>query len=589
MRRILPPLWAASLLFLAWTAPAAPPDREALLEAGTSALAAGHYSNALPPLLAARRIDTNEPGVHIALGAALLNARRIPEARVDFEDASGLCVPASAEARLAQAGAAICLLTEGEFQLAAERLQKYLGTDPAADVPRACLSYALLKLGNAQQAATQAARVKADPEVAAFALYVYGAALFEAGAHSEAAGALSEALARCPGPIYEPYDSALVIRPDPARWKGRSVMQANVLTPPGGELSVEPEAPPAGTQSVAFYLDGAMRQASNQGPFRFRVDGSLPPGLHTASLEAYGADGALLASAAARLHIPGVAEAPDPERLPSAIEGLGSLLRPLPDRAALHCALGRALERANRLEEARNEYEACFAVRADEPGVMSRLAQVYRRLHVPTSPKRDIWRAPRKKPPLVALTFDDGPHPVFTPKLLDMLRERRIKATFFPVGSQVLAYPHLTRQMAADGHEIGNHTFTHPNLTFLTPTAIQQEILRTKLALRKVAGRQSLLFRPPGGRYGEKEKKAVAALGYRTVLWTSNIAAGKAAGAEAIAVRMARELNAGGIALMHNGRDETLQVLPLLIDRLKRRHVRFVTISQLLGASEGKR
>ena len=579
---------------------AAPPSRAALLEGGISALVAGRYNDAIQPLLAARKLDTNEPAVYLALGTAFLQERRFAEAAAAFDDALAICRPGSDESRLARSGIAICLLSTGDFQRAAASLEKKLASDPHASVVRACLAYALLKLGRPAEAAAHAARLKNDPLVDSFALAVCGAALLESGAAADSVETLRKALARCPGPVYEPSESALVIGPFSVSPKHGPMMQVLVLRPGAGQIAVEPRAVPAGTRSVAFYLDGSLRQATNQAPFHFNADGGLPPGLHTAALEAYDGEGRMLASAAASIAIPGGNTAHgDPEILAKAVERLAPLVRPLPDRAALHYTLGRALERAGRLAQACREYEACFAIRPDHPGAMPRLMAAYGRLHISAPTDRAIRQGVRKKPPTVALTFDDGPHPFFTPRLLEILRRNRIRATFFLVGSQVLSYPDLAKQIADEGHEIGNHTFTHPNLNFLTPTAIQQEILRAKLALRQVADGsfsrpnrdqrpsprgQSLLFRPPGGRYGQKERRAVAALGYRTVFWTSNIYSAKVRDPAAIAARMTRELRAGGIALMHNGRDETLKVLPLVIDRLQRKGVRFVTVSDLSRA-----
>ena len=115
------------------------------------------------------------------------------------------------------------------------------------------------------------------------------------------------------------------------------------------------------------------------------------------------------------------------------------------------------------------------------------------------APQRSSYSSCRVDGPYIAMTFDDGPHPVLTPRLLDMLKARGIKATFFLIGENAAEYPDIVRRIAAEGHEIGNHTWNHPQLTKLSPAALREEIDRTSSTIAEIIGKPLLIMRPPYG------------------------------------------------------------------------------------------
>lgn len=154
----------------------------------------------------------------------------------------------------------------------------------------------------------------------------------------------------------------------------------------------------------------------------------------------------------------------------------------------------------------------------------------------------------------LALTFDDGPAERFTSQVLDVLREQQVPATFFVCGENVEAYPDLLRHIVADGHEIGNHTYSHPFLYFKSRRRITEEIDRTQATIEKVVGFRPSLFRPP---YGGRWFGLVPALlerGMRLVLWS-------VAGydwkkdASGITDAILRRLKPGAVILLHDGRE----------------------------------
>ncbi|MCX7899611.1 MAG: polysaccharide deacetylase family protein [Methylocystis sp.] len=118
----------------------------------------------------------------------------------------------------------------------------------------------------------------------------------------------------------------------------------------------------------------------------------------------------------------------------------------------------------------------------------------------------------------VRLTFDDGPHPTYTPQVLQALADHGVKATFFVVGRNVAAYPAIVKSIAAAGHQIGNHSFSHANLSNLSPKDIRAELTRTEKLIAPYLGKRKL-FRPPYGAHNAKVDAVVAELGCSLILW----------------------------------------------------------------------
>ncbi|MER5326507.1 polysaccharide deacetylase family protein [Streptosporangium roseum] len=191
---------------------------------------------------------------------------------------------------------------------------------------------------------------------------------------------------------------------------------------------------------------------------------------------------------------------------------------------------------------------------------------------IPTGgPTGEIVYATRDAGRLVALTFDDGPSPGWTPALLDLLRDRQIRATFCLLGSQAQAHPDLVRRIAADGHAVCNHTFRHDSVAGWTPEAIRADLTATNEAIRTAAGDPGLpirYFRAPYGAWGASPQVA-ASLGMTSLAWTVDPADWDGSPADVIAQRLDAQLHPTAVALSHDGggdRAPTLdayrQVLP---------------------------
>lgn len=184
----------------------------------------------------------------------------------------------------------------------------------------------------------------------------------------------------------------------------------------------------------------------------------------------------------------------------------------------------------------------------------------------------------------VALTFDDGPHPGYTPQILSILEKYGVRATFFVVGKQAEQYPNLVRQQYEAGHSIGNHTYHHVNLTRIPPTDVAAEIKACGEVIRSITGKPPYLFRPPGGDYDKNVAEVAEALGYWIVLWTDDPGDYANPPEQVLNERLFSRLGNGGIILLHDGIAETIQLLPRLIEYLQSRGYQLVTVDEMIRA-----
>ena len=190
-------------------------------------------------------------------------------------------------------------------------------------------------------------------------------------------------------------------------------------------------------------------------------------------------------------------------------------------------------------------------------------------------------------PRSVALTFDDGPSVPYTGQVLDILRKNRIHATFFLCGANAQRYPDLVRRIKAEGHEIGNHTYSHPWLYLMDRAKIADEIDRTQDALEEISGRRPRLFRPPFGVRWFSLWPLLRERGLTMVLWSIRGTDG-GLGASGIARTTLDQLKPGGIILLHDGfethkpaevdRSDTVRALPAIISGARRAGYAFVRI-----------
>jgi peptidoglycan-N-acetylglucosamine deacetylase len=183
---------------------------------------------------------------------------------------------------------------------------------------------------------------------------------------------------------------------------------------------------------------------------------------------------------------------------------------------------------------------------------------------------------------MVAITFDDGPHPAYTLRLLAILKQYNAKATFFVVGERARQYPELIRAEVAAGDNVGNHTYHHVNLTKIPSEYVAAEMKACGSVIRHITGRAPHLFRPPGGDYNHQVASVADVLGYTMVLWSNDPGDYASPGSQVIASRVLGNIHNGSIVLIHDGIDQTIEVLPRILKTLDERGYDCVTVDELL-------
>jgi peptidoglycan/xylan/chitin deacetylase (PgdA/CDA1 family) len=203
-----------------------------------------------------------------------------------------------------------------------------------------------------------------------------------------------------------------------------------------------------------------------------------------------------------------------------------------------------------------------------------------------------VRKGSQAPPKAVAITFDDGPSPEYTPILLDILKQEQVSATFFMTGAVVEQYPEIVERAVREGHEVGNHTYSHVNMNFLRGAKLIREITRGERAVEKAAGSRPTLFRPPRSLLNEEGRAELVKRGYKIIMWSVSAADWGPFGTSMIVWRVRRFVHPGAIILFHDGgalvrnsggkRHKTVNALPVIIKDLKESGYELLTISQLL-------
>ncbi len=191
----------------------------------------------------------------------------------------------------------------------------------------------------------------------------------------------------------------------------------------------------------------------------------------------------------------------------------------------------------------------------------------------------------------VALTFDDGPNEIYTPKILEILDKYKVKATFFVIGKNVKKFPHIAQTIIKAGHCIGNHTYEHINLykSNVAAEEIEKEINHTDLIIEKTTGKKPNLFRSPYNYLDEKLIEIIKQKNYYVISWTYAPGDWEKISADKIAQRVLQNVNTGSIFLLHDGggdRTETIKALPIIIEGLHKNGFELVDLPELLNLEE---
>ncbi|MFO7947745.1 MAG: polysaccharide deacetylase family protein [Armatimonadota bacterium] len=233
-----------------------------------------------------------------------------------------------------------------------------------------------------------------------------------------------------------------------------------------------------------------------------------------------------------------------------------------------------------------NEHSARPVTSFDAPGLLDdwneQLAVAREHLYNSSGRRVEIIKDGDCTERHVALTIDDGPHPLTTPLMLDVLHEYGVKATFFLVGEKAEEYPELACRIAADGHEIGNHSYRHARANTLTSEELAAEVHACEAVISRLTGISTEYFRPPGGRMNEEGLRALASTGHALVMWTNNANDWFKPPPHIIADNVTKKARAGDIILMHQGSMESFRALPMILERLHSQGYSVGTVSDLM-------
>jgi peptidoglycan/xylan/chitin deacetylase (PgdA/CDA1 family) len=218
----------------------------------------------------------------------------------------------------------------------------------------------------------------------------------------------------------------------------------------------------------------------------------------------------------------------------------------------------------------------------------------------PTPAKRGAARETRATPeepgttfnsvhvdgPYIAMTFDDGPSATLTPKLLDLLAAHHIKATFFVIGENVAEHPEIVARAAREGHEIANHSWSHPNFGKMSDESVRRQLQQTDDAIKSSTGKRPTLLRPPYGSITARQKRWIHdEFGYDIILWDVDPYDWKRPGPAVVRARILKETQPGSIVLSHDIHPGTIEAMPSTFDELEAKGFKFVTVSELIRMS----
>lgn len=199
----------------------------------------------------------------------------------------------------------------------------------------------------------------------------------------------------------------------------------------------------------------------------------------------------------------------------------------------------------------------------------------------------DVVWAVETEEKVISFTFDDGPDPIFTPQILEILKKNDVKCTFFTVGRQIVRFPEVAQKIAAEGHEIANHTYSHPYLDNIDLGQFKGELEKAHQTIVQYTQFQPTLFRPPGGFYNKEIIDIAKKEGYKIILWswTQQTRDWANPGTEYIINKVLTNAKNGDIVIFHDcggDRTQTVQALEPIITGLKEKGFQLVTVSELL-------
>ncbi len=381
--------------------------------------------------------------------------------------------------------------------------------------------------------------------------------------------------------------SMTFVRTSPLAVTGRPLKSAlKLTTPPAealktvrGKVRLQADIAKArNVRMVTFLVDDKLIGVTNRAPFDCVWDTTRwTNGRHTVKITGTDEDGATVSEKTTQVIVDN--PAPDGQTAPNRDDDscglrdkLWEQMKLKPSAAAINYNLAVCAEAGGDTESARAALERVMAADPAYRDAADRLSKLYG----PAATSETIHKV-RTNRKALALTFDDGPKPE-TAALLDALGARGVKATFFIVGKQAELYPDLLRRIVDEGHEIGNHSYSHYSLDYLPTREIEQDVFRCAAVVRSITGREMRLLRPPGAHTGKKVAEVTRRFGMRTVLYSANCSKVEGTTKDKVLRYALAAAQPGAVILMHNLDRVTLQALPEFIDRVRAKGYEFVTL-----------
>lgn len=568
---------ALSTLFPAGNAAAASKTYLDYVNSSLAAIESGRTADAAAELRLAMAANANDSLGHAALGLTLLLGGRGEEAREAFAAAVELD-PNAAEAIY---GLGLISLKNADIPKAASYFAEAQQARPDVNI-QASLAYVRWLAGGEPGAVS-------DADECLLALQALG--LMEKSDYAGARSVWTELASRAAKPDFGERlgcsmsfvrNAPVVVTGWPLGKSYRPVAAPkSKLVVVSGVLDLKADLSKAQlVRMVSFFVDGKFVGMTNTSPFHYLWDTTaVPNGVHTLKIQGNDAFGTVVTEKSTSVivrnkgsvhsgNVAGDGAEQTRNRLWKAIT-----LRPSAAAINYNLALcNTALGDPNGAEIA---LERVMAARPNYPDA----AKMLSKLRGPVGTYTRLYKGDGNRR-IIALTFDDGPKKD-SEILLDVLKAKNVKATFFVVGKQAQAYPGIVKRMADEGHEIGNHTFSHRDLEYLNEEEITQEVFKTAAVVRSITGQAVRFLRPPGGHEGTKLPNVMRRFGMSTVYWTSNASKLEGTTSKKVFDYAVSSAKPGGIVLLHNVELCTLKALPEIIDALRSKGYSFVTLSEL--------
>jgi len=356
----------------------------------------------------------------------------------------------------------------------------------------------------------------------------------------------------------------------------------------------------AGGQSavVTIYVDDRLLGMVNSDPYRITWDTrKVDNGIHVIKFEISNLNGVVLATQYKKVKVTNAGGDAVQTSIPVSdadAQGLWSLLDIHPAYKAAQWELYTYYKQHGEKEKANQALLTTAALDSAYHDVYQLIGELFQTsneskievasnqlVKIPTN-SHNMFKVGSSNIKEVALTFDDGPSPVVTPVLLDNLKRAGASATFFVVGIRSVAAPDILRRMHAEGHEVDNHTYTHPNLDQAISQHIMEEYLRNGLVIKSLTGKWPRFLRPPGGNTNPQVMQIAQKCGMIGGFWTIDAIGVEDSGSpQKVAAFVSSHIKPGAIVLMHNGTEATANAIPQMTAALKAKGYRCVTLSQL--------